>query len=376
MRDAPIRVMYLMDYYYGPRGGTEGQLLELIKSLDRKRFEPRLTVLRSTVYVRENLLPCPVQALNVTKIVSRNCLKGLCQLTGIIRTARVQLVHILFNDASMIAPLFCKMGGAKVVVSRRDLGLWYTPAKLAALKMSNVFVDRMVANSVAVKNNVQRSEKYPGNRIVVIHNGHAVERFKQDAVAEFRECHGIGADDPIVGMVANMYEMKRHGDLIKAFAEVRQEHNTAHLVFAGEGDEEHALRKLAAVLGIDKYVHFLGSVAEVIPVIKHFTVAVLCSVSEGMSNALIEYMGCGKPIVCTAVGGNVEVIRDGYNGLLVSAGDIKELAHGIRKLLADSSLAHRLVRNGAATLRERFGSETMVNSYMRLYEQMTCESNK
>src|SRR6058998_2735812 len=158
MREAPIRLMYLIDYYYSPRGGTEGQLLELLKTLDRKRFEPCLTVLRSTAYLRKNLLPCPVHVLNVTKIVSRNCLKRLLQLTRIIREARVQLVHILFNDASMIAPVFCKMGGAKVVVSRRDLGLWYTPAKLAVLKVSNLFVDQMVANSFAVKDNVHRSE--------------------------------------------------------------------------------------------------------------------------------------------------------------------------------------------------------------------------
>ena len=173
-----------------------------------------------------------------------------------------------------------------------------------------------------------------------------------------------------VGMVANLYPIKRQSDLIRAFAIAQRNLGNIHLLFIGEGKEKDELQRLAYSLALERRIHFLGSVPNAIPIIKQFTVGVLCSESEGLSNAIIEYMGCGKPIICTRVGGNSEIVEDGYNGFLVNAGDVEGLAAQLVRILSDSSLADRMGVRSRLRMQERLTSEEMVNSYVNLYTQV------
>ena len=119
----------------------------------------------------------------------------------------------------------------------------------------------------------------------------------------------------------------------------------------------------------------MGHAAETIPIIKHFTVGVLCSESEGLSNAIIEYMGCGKPTICTNVGGNPELIIDGYSGFLVDAGDINTLADRIITILCNPSLAFKMGQNALKVAENNFPMQKNVRSYTHLYEQLIHGEN-
>ena len=366
----PFKILYLMDSYLGPSAGTESQLLELIKNLDRTKFQPLLAVFRSSEYVVKNPFPCPVSVLGIGSLANPQALARLYRFSRFIRRSGYGLVHILLNDASIAAPLFCKAGGARVIVSRRDMGFWYRPLNLAVLKISNHFVDRIVTNSHAVRENVSRREHFPEDKIVVIYNGHREERFCAPPATGFRSSLGIGPEEPIIGMVANLYKIKRQPDLIRAFARARERFSTLHLVFVGAGKEHDALSRLVHSYRLDKCVHFLGSVTEAIPIIKHFTVGVMCSESEGLSNAIIEYMGCGKPTICTRVGGNPELIREGHGGYLIEVGDIENLTRRIIEVLSNPRLACRLGENARTQVAQNFSAEKMIDSYMNLYQDL------
>lgn len=367
---SPDKILYLMDSYYGPMAGTEKQFLELVTHIDRKLFCPSLAVFRQTEYLKTHSFSCSVAVLNIHKLVSLAAGIRLTKLSFHVRRCGYKIVHIFFNDASIVAPAFCKLGGAKVIVSRRDMGFWYTPANLAALRISNRFVDCIVPNSHAVKENVHRREGFQNEKMVVIYNGHDQSKFTELPATRLRESLGIGIDDPIVGMVANLYPIKRQSDLIRAFAIAQSKLKNIQLLFIGEGKEKDELRRLAYSLALERRIHFLGNVPNAIPIIKHITVGVLCSESEGLSNAIIEYMGCGKPTICTRVGGNSEIVEDGYNGFLVNVGDVEGLAAQLIKILSESSLADRMGVRARLRMQERLTSEEMVNSYMNLYAQV------
>lgn len=344
MQGSPT-VLFVTDYYYGANGGTEGQLLELLINLPKHGYAPRLAVLRETVFTRSlRNFCCPLQTLGIHRILSPVTLWKLVRFARQLRQERIRIVHVYFNDASLVIPLFAWLAGSKVVVSRRDMGIWYTRANLPVLRLVGRFVDRVIANSQAVARRVAACEWVPRDRTRVVYNGYAFDRDRAPALAGFRARHGIGDADPIVGMVANLSAVKRHADLVNAFVEVRRQHPGAHLVLVGMGPLHDILIRRAAAGGLTGCVHFLGSVSEVIPVVKHFSVGVLCSESEGFSNALIEYMACGVPPVCTRTGGNVELVDDGDNGFLVEVGDTGALADRISRLLADRELASRLGR--------------------------------
>lgn len=367
---SPDKILYLMDSYYGPMAGTEKQFLELVTHIDRKLFCPSLAVFRQTDYLKTHSFPCSVAVLNIHKLVSLAASIRLAKLSFHVRRCGYKIVHVFFNDASIVAPTFCKLGGAKVIVSRRDMGFWYTPANLAALRISNRFVDCIVPNSHAVKENVHRREGFRNEKMVVIYNGHDQSKFTEPPATRLRESLGIGIDDPIVGMVANLYPIKRQSDLIRAFAIAQRKLGNIHLLFIGEGKEKDELQRLAYSLALERRIHFLGSVPNAIPFIKHITVGVLCSESEGLSNAIIEYMGCGKPIICTRVGGNSEIVEDGYNGFLVNVGDVEGLAAQLIRILSESSLADRMGVRSRLRMQERLTSEEMVKSYVNLYTQV------
>lgn len=370
VRQEPIDVLFLMDTCDGARGGTENQVLQLLQALDPARARAHVCLLRESPHLAETPFANGAKVLGVHRMLSLNALRRMLELGRWIRRSRIRVVHVLFNDSSILAPFFCKLASAKVVASRRDLGFWYTPGILRALRASNLFVDRIVANSDAVRQVVTRAEWVRPAKVGVIYNGHDMRRFEKPPLDGFRERLGIGSDDPIVGMVANFHQLKRHCDLLDAFARLRTRHPTAHLVLAGTGREEAAIRRRMTALGLAARVHLLGFVPDAVPIVKHFTVGVLCSETEGLSNAIIEYLACGKPVVCTRVGGNPELVSDGENGFLVPVGDVAALADRLDRILTDGALARRLGEGASGSRLAHLSAGEMAEAYMRLYEEI------
>jgi glycosyltransferase involved in cell wall biosynthesis len=289
-----------------------------------------------------------------------------------LRRERIHLVHIYFNDAAIIIPLFARLAGCKVVTARRDMGISYTRKDLFLRRIVGRLVDRVIANSHAVASCAIEREWLARGRTRVVYNGYDFTRGRAPAEAGLRARLGIAATDSIVGMVANLRTVKRHADLIRAFVEVHRRHANAHLVMVGTGPLRDALIRQVSATGLGDRVHFLGSVSNVIPIVKHFAVGVLCSDSEGFSNALIEYMASGLSPVCTRTGGNVELVDDGENGFLVEVGDIQALADRISRLLADAVLA-RQMGEAARQRASNYTMSRMSTETTQLYRELLSE---
>jgi glycosyltransferase involved in cell wall biosynthesis len=269
----------------------------------------------------------------------------------------------LFNDSAIVGPPMAKLGGAKVVVSRRDMGYWYTEGLLGALRVSNRFVDVLVANSEAVRENVVAHEHMPRARTRVVYNGYEIEPVET--------LPSIDAALPVVGIVARLREVKRHVDLIAAFKQVVGHYPCARLHIVGDGELRADLGRLVVEHGLVDAVSFLGESHAVHEQIRRFTVGVLCSESEGFSNALVEYLACGVPAVCTSVGGNPEIVRDGYNGFLVPVGAPDRLAAAIVRAIEVRSASDEMARNALQSA-ERYTLTHMIDQYAQLYLELAA----
>lgn len=124
MQNGLVKVMFVVDYYAGPTGGTEGQLFTLIEGLDKRVFEPRMAVFRPTPFVSGGVFPCPVQVLNMEARSLPGALFEMWKWSRYIKVERINIVHTYFNGAAIYAPFFSKIAGAKVISSRRDMGFW------------------------------------------------------------------------------------------------------------------------------------------------------------------------------------------------------------------------------------------------------------
>ncbi len=157
---------------------------------------------------------------------------------------------------------------------------------------------------------------------------------------------------------------------MRAARDVTDSHSHVTFYIAGEGELRPALEKLIADLNLADRVFLPGTIQDVPGFLGELDIAVLCSRSEGMSNAILEYMAAGKAIVATAVGGNVQLLEHERHGLLVPAGDPHRLAEALRRLLDDSALAIRLAQAARQRVEERYSREAMVRRFEDFYEDL------
>jgi glycosyltransferase involved in cell wall biosynthesis len=191
------------------------------------------------------------------------------------------------------------------------------------------------------------------------------------------ELPGESDQGPVVGIVANLKPIKRIDVLIQAVAVIYKRHPGLRLIVVGQdGPSElgrsmrEELEDLTSHLGIHGVVIFTGGVDDPAPYIERFTAAVLCSESEGFSNALIEYMQAGRPVICTDTGGNPELVQDGKNGFLVPVGDVDMLADRLDELLSDSGLAQRLGQAARESVRSSYSHTRMIAEQMACYDEV------
>lgn len=365
-----IKILYVMDHYHFSWGGTEGQVLTLIENLDRERFEPQVCVFRHvTDYLAKEPFPCRVFCPEIEHLHSLSTYWKLLNLRGYIRENAIDIVQTVFNDSALVIPFLTLGTGARTVSTRRDMGFWYTPLRLNILRMNKFFTDRYVVNSNEVKRNLIRKEWVPPRKITVIPNACDMARFDEPPQHDFRSSYAIPADAPVIGVVANLRPVKRVIDMIEAFPMVLGRIPESYLVIVGHtGDLLDVYQLRVRELGIGNRVRFLGLISNPIPIIKHFSVGVNCSESEGLSNAIIEYMGCGVPVVATDTEGNRELVLHGRTGLLAPVGNTRSIAESITTLLLmDNNQRNKMVNEARRIIHEKFDEKKVIRQYESFY---------
>ncbi|WP_417522101.1 glycosyltransferase family 4 protein [Marinobacter sp.] len=360
-----MKLSIIMDQYNNPYAGTESQVLKLISGLVERGWDVRFAVFRGTQYTRNGEFPVEVEELNIRSLSNPESWLKTYHYGRRLKKNGFDLVHVFFNDASVLCPPAMSLAGIKTVISRRDMGFWYNRKYLHALRLTGRFAAVAVCNSRAVADITASSEGIPARKIKVIYNGYPAAKIQKNGPNAEDE----KSDSVVIGVVANLRPIKRIEDLIKATAKLRKAGLRSSLNIVGGGDSTR-YENLADELGIRDSTHFLGSQAEPEKFIKDFDIAVLCSETEGFSNAIIEYMRCGKPVVCTRTGGNPEIVQHGENGYLVEVGDVPALAEMLKKLIENPELRERMGRRGAGDVAERYNLNTMLDQHVALYKKL------
>ena len=243
------------------------------------------------------------------------------------------------------------------IANRREINAHRSIAALAIQRAAYACAHRIVANSRAVNDRL-RAELVPARKIAVISNGLAVEVFRR---------HVARPTPRRVVTVANLRPEKCHDVLIDAAAEVLRRFPDARFEFVGSGPELGTLRERARICGVAHAVAFLGHREDVADRLADADIFVLPSRSEAFPNALLEAMAAGLPVVASAVGGILELVDDGRNGLLVPAGDPRALADRLCRLMAEANLGERLGEQARRHVESRYSFDRMVAAFEKLY---------
>jgi glycosyltransferase involved in cell wall biosynthesis len=167
--------------------------------------------------------------------------------------------------------------------------------------------------------------------------------------------------------VGRLVPVKDHATLLEAVALLKRDGVDATLVVSGDGPLREPLLAKAAGLGIQDQVRLLGHRKDVEVVLAALDVFVLSSVSEGLSNTILEAMATGLPVVATRVGGADELVRESETGLLVAPGSPREMAATLGRILTNPSSGQAMGAAGRDRVEAEFALSTMVQRYEALY---------
>lgn len=366
---ALLKIIYVIDYLYGTKGGTEKQLCMLIKGMVSRGHDVELFVFKETEFtntVGEFL--CPIHCLKVKKLASLDGLRSLWKFRQLIIAKKAEVMHGFFSDVAIVLPALTMLTGIKTYTSRRDMGVWYTPFRLNILRFFRFGKTRVLCNSHAVARIVKEKEWKPRRSIKVIYNG--IERLSTCKTTHMVHWASNPSDVVKVILVANLRPVKRVEDLIRAAIRLRNGTTRMQYFVVGHLQDPvycESLLSLVKEQQLENEFHFVGPLDEPRSGMAAFDIGVLTSASEGFSNTIMEYLDAGLPVVASRVGGNPELISEGYNGFLYDAGDDKALAVCVQKLAKDKALRRSLAENSRPSVK-RFNEGKMVEFHAREYE--------
>ena len=360
---APVRICFLIDEL--AVAGTETQLLALVRHLDRSRVTPHLCLLRGESAVSRALEPtdCPVWRLAIGRLSSPRTIVRLIEFGRLLRRQRIDVLQAYFPDSSYFGVTAAWLAGVpNRLRTRNNLGHWLTPLHRRLGRALNALTTGTLTNCEAARQALLAAERPAPETVHVLENGVDLARFL--ALPPARD---ISLPAPRVGAVANLRPVKGVDVLVTAAALVAEQHSQVNFRVAGEGEQRDQLERAIERAGLAQRLLLPGVARDVPGFLGSLDVAVLPSRAEGMSNALLEYMAAGRPIVATSVGGNAELIEDGVQGLLVPPEDPEALARAIGQLITDRALACRLGAAARRRARERFSREAMVRRFENFY---------
>ena len=432
----PVRVCFMIDRL--SRAGTETQLLALIRSLDRSRVVPHLVLLDGASDESRSLEPddCPILRLGLTSLFRPATLSAMIRLRRFWWQHHIDVLQTYFLDSTYFGVPFARICGIrKIVRVRNNLGYWLTKGHRQLGKWMGRLADVTLTNSDGGKQAIVEVEGLRPEKVAVLENGVDLDRFPQcdppdtsrdvvrvGIVANLRTVKNIDGLIRAVALLRSTFlqstrshalrgnavfdaprrapfepsgtfnaqsrtteESRRAGSiptqsvgtrdvLIRAEGVPCPSSPTVRFEVAGEGEQRPELERLIAANDLDETFSLLGPVSDVPAFLARQDIAVLCSHSEGMSNALLEYMASGRAIIATDVGANARLIQDGVHGLIVPARDDAAIASAITKLLDNPETARQMGMTARLRVEADYSRTAMVRRFEDFYERLGAAS--
>jgi L-malate glycosyltransferase len=382
-RTAPAGVAYVLPGL--GRGGTEKHVCDLAAGLDRRRFSPCVinTAMDGTLASEftERGVPVinlPYRGLSLRRgkflPLLRDAWSFFEKFGRVLQERHVAVVHAYLPAANVLG-MAATLGRTPTarVVSKRALCRYKEGHRFYAFleDFANLRANAVMVNSLAVAEDVRRTERFVGGKMFLVYNGLAISVGTGSVHLPSPVDFGVPADAALVTYVANLREDKGHLCLVEAARAVIEAYPAACFLFVGKEDgEAGAVRARILELGLQRHVLLAGSRQDVAGILKLSRMVAHPGVQEGLSNAILEAMAEGIPVVASRAGGNPEALEDGVTGMLVPPGDAGALATAILELLRDPERAQAMGRAARERARQRFSIDSMVAAMEQTYLEL------
>lgn len=265
----------------------------------------------------------------------------------------------MLREQGVDIPLVTTLHGTDITIVGQD------PSFHAITKFSIERSTRISAVSEYLRRETIRAFGCTGCTVDVIPNfidPSVYDRTKHPPVLREEVANGR----PVLMHVSNFRPVKRVCDIVRIFARVRAQRDSA-LVMVGDGPDRVNAEEEARRLGVEHDVHFLGKIDAVAPLLAGADLFLLPSQSESFGLSALEALASGVPVVASDAGGLPEVVRDGVTGALRPVGDVDAMASAALEILEDRARWESMSAEAALDARLRFGEHAIVERYEALY---------
>ena len=365
-------VLLVIDGFARALGGGERVVLRLAAMLPRYGY--RVSILTfafdPSSEFRIETAPCPVYLLPLRSTYDRDAWRGVLTLRRLIKTQQIAIVQTFFESADLWAGTFARLlTSAKVIWSRRDMGILRGAKHAKAYRALARLPHAVVAVSEQVRQHAIQVDGIRPERVHTIHNG-----LELDSTP--RAVSPRSGNAGHITTVGNVRRVKGHDLFVRAAAAVVRELPNTRFTVAGEIlDPEYSaeLQQLVLDLGLAEAFHFLGKRTDLSKHLATADIFVLPSRSEGFSNALIEAMANGLPVIATDVGGNSEAVQHGIHGFVIPSENVTALTEAMLMLLRDPELAAQMGIQAKTVVQERFTADAMLQKTIDVYRRVLLE---
>ena len=350
-------------------GGCERQLTEIALALDRERFEVHVGAFRVEGMRAGELRSAgvPLVSVPVKSFWHPGTLAALCKLGSYIRAHRIHLVHAFDVPLTIAAMPVARFLSPAIALASQRSHLDLIPKQGRRLVLfSERIAHGVVVNCEYMRRHLMEDGNIPPERIHLCRNGINLNSFRREPDAARPAALPLGA--LVIGALCVLRPEKGLTTLVDAFALVRGAAPGLRLLIVGSGPMLPELRRRARERGISDVCIFEPSTDQVPQWLRSIDVFVLPSLTEALSNSLMEAMACGCCCAASRVGGNPELIEDGVRGLLFEAGDPADLARALREVILNPDLRRRLAEAGHDFLHANFSIAAAARRMEEIYE--------
>jgi glycosyltransferase involved in cell wall biosynthesis len=362
--EKPVKVLYCIDNLL--RGGTELQLAGVIERLDPQKYRPYLLTIRPSDPL---LTPsnCTHLAWSVPKLFSPSGLKAVWQLKRWMKSEQIDIVQTFFQDSTVFGGLSAAWARVPArIACFRDLGFWHSRKQSALMNAIYPLMTAYLCNAEVIKSHFNAHFGTRVEKTTVLRNGIDIDALN------FIDQTGETTD---IGIVGNMTRSVKRTDLfIKAAAKLAPCYPQITWHVIGDGQMRPEFEALATELGVRDRMCFAGRIEDVPEYVGKLQIGVISSDSEGLSNALLEYMCKGAAVVATSVGGNVELIEHDDTGLLVRPNDPQALANALTRLIENPEFRQDLAFQARRKVEQQYSWSRCLREHDVYYAQALAGS--
>ena len=363
-----IKIIHITDNLN--TGGLENTLKQIVLGLDRKKFSVKVICLMGGGEIAEEIKKkkIPLEILNISGALGLTPVLKLCRK---LKKEKADIIHCHGISAGVWGRVAGRLAGIPVRFVHAQnvyygLGAWGRFKERLLIKITT----KVIAVSEAVKRSLTDFVGVDPKKIEVIYNSSpAYKKTGRAEIKKFKKRLGINTNSTVIGTISRLVDHKGHKFVIEAVAELKNEFDVKYLII-GEGPERRKLEQVTEMLGLKKNIIFTGLRKDVDKLLSIMDVFILPStVREGLPLALAEAASLGLPLIATPIGGNREIVRNNYNGLIIPVENTKSIVKAVKRIVLNPKIRKAMSEKSVRIFGEKFTADGMIKKIEALYKK-------